>query len=227
VSAWAILQHVPFEGPGLIAEVAADLGLDVRVRRMDLGHPLPDVEELSGLIVLGGPMGALDDAAHPHLASERQLLAESLARDLPVLGVCLGAQLIAAALGASVYRGPAPEIGLGTAKLTPSGRRDPVLGPAGPILRVLHWHGDTFTLPGGAQHLAYTDTYAHQAFRVGRAYGLQFHVETNRELLDGFAPHLPAGVILDRRHAALVERSGRQILQRFFASASTPWGSST
>ena len=217
---WAVVQHVEFERPGLIGEVAAERGVALDVYRMDLDHPLPSAEQLAGLVVMGGPMGALDDADHPHLAGERALHGAAGARGRPVLGASLGAQLLAAALGASISRGDVPEIGLGHVTLTADGRHDPVLGGAGPQPPVLHWHGDTFTLPAGATHLASTPAYANQAFRVGRrAYGLQFHVEIDAALLDGFAPHLPPDVHLDRRHAADVERVGRHALHRFFALA--------
>jgi GMP synthase (glutamine-hydrolysing) len=220
VSRWALVQHVAFEGPGTIGAVAAEHGIALDVRRMDLGHPLPSVEQLDGLVVMGGPMNAFDDADHPHLAAERALLGAAVGRGLPVLGVCLGAQLLAAALGASVLRGDAPEIGLGEVALTAEGERDPVLGGNGARLPVLHWHGDTFTLPDGATLLASSAAYAHQAFRVGRrAYGLQFHLEVDAPLLDGFVPHLPPEVSLDRGRAAAVERAGREALRRFFTRA--------
>ena len=99
MSRWALVQHVAFEGPGTIGAVAAEHDIALDVRRMDLGHPLPSVEQLDGLVVMGGPMNALDDADHPHLAAERALLGAAVGRGLPVLGVCLGAQLLAAALG--------------------------------------------------------------------------------------------------------------------------------
>lgn len=210
-----VVQHVDFEGPGLIGAVLSARGADLRVVRTDEGDPLPAVGELDVLVVMGGPMGAHDDSAYPHLAGERELLAAAVAAGLPVLGVCLGAQLLAAALGGTVSRGRAPEVGLGTVGLTDAGRADPVLGPAGRHLRVLHWHTDTFTLPAGAVRLAGSPAHPNQGFRVGSAYGLQFHVEVDSPALDALAPHLPAGVELDRRHAALVTRAGRQVLTRW------------
>ncbi len=161
-------------------------------------------------------MGAYDDAAHPHLAAERQLLAESVERGMPVLGVCLGAQLLAAAMGAEVTRGAHPEIGVGSVRLTPEGRRDPVLGPAGKDLPVLHWHEDTFTLPASAVLLAQSQSYL-QAFRTGRAYGLQFHLELGPAQGPDLRAHLPSGTHVGQRLLELIEASGAAVLDRFFA----------
>jgi GMP synthase (glutamine-hydrolysing) len=220
---WAVLQHVPFEGPGLITEVAAAHGLDLVVHRLDRGEPLPVAGEVAGLVVMGGPMGAHDDADHPWLAAERDLLATAVGRGVPVLGVCLGAQLLAAALGARVVPGPAPEIGLGTVTLTDDGLADPVLGPAGPDLPVLHWHGDTFDLPDGAVLLASSDRYRHQAFRLGtRAYGLQFHVEIGTAEAEGLRPHLPAGADLPVAGVGEVGTAGRAVLHRLLTRLTDP-----
>jgi GMP synthase (glutamine-hydrolysing) len=221
---WVLLQHVAFEGPGLIAAAAGQAGVSLDVRRLDLGNAVPgpdEIEQVGGLVVMGGPMGAHDDVAHPQLAAERLLLREALAAGTPVLGVCLGAQLLAAAAGADVFVGNAgPEIGLGAVDLTADGRRDPVLGPGGRALPVLHWHSDTFTLPDGATLLASTGRYRHQAFRLGaRAYGLQFHVEIDDASAAAMEPHLPDGVVLDRRDLGLVQRTGAGVLARFFAAA--------
>jgi len=160
-------------------------------------------------------MGAFDDLDHPHLPAERELIAECTSRGTPVLGVCLGAQLLAASLGGHVYRGPAPEIGLGTVQLTEDGRRDRVLGPAGPELAVLHWHQDTFELPDGATLLATNTQYRHQAFRVGTAYGLQFHVEIDDTALEQAAPHLPPGIVIEPRAAAAVADRGQHVVHRW------------
>lgn len=216
---WIILQHVPWEGPGLIASEARARGLALEVRRMDLGEAVPRVDEIAGLVVMGGPMGLRDTSLYPCLAAEQQLLRAAVQQDLPVLGICLGAQLLAAALGARVYRGPAPEIGCGEVTLTDEGCRDAVLGGAGATLPVIHWHDDTFELPPGATHLARSPVCANQAFRVGRgAYAFQFHVEVDRPLADAWTMRLPQGIVLPEDRRAEVERTGRRIIRRYFAA---------
>jgi GMP synthase (glutamine-hydrolysing) len=218
-----VVQHVPFEGPAMIEPALRTAGADVHVVRADLGQQLPDAGDVDVFVVMGGPMGALDDTEHPHLADERALLRACVEADVPVLGVCLGAQLLAAALGARVFTGPAPEIGLGTVTLTEAGAADPVLGAgassetATAPVPVLHWHGDTFDLPVDAQLLAWSRAYAHQAFRVERAYGLQFHVEMDTAAFVAVTPHLP-GVDLDATACAEVEVAGRRVLSAWAAT---------
>jgi GMP synthase (glutamine-hydrolysing) len=127
-------------------------------------------------------MGATDDAELPWLAAEKRLIGEAVRAGVPFWGVCLGVQLLAASLGARVYRGPAPEVGLLPVTLTPAARADPVFAAAPDDLVTLQWHGDTFDLPRGAVRLAGSPAYPNQAFRVGRAYGVQFHLEVSGEM---------------------------------------------
>jgi GMP synthase-like glutamine amidotransferase len=187
------------------------------VRRIHDGDLLPATARgLDGLVVLGGFMGVHDEEEHPWLAAERELLADALNHGLPVLGVCLGAQQLAAALGAEVRRGPEPEIGLGDVELTAEGLADPVLGPLGARPPVLHWHEDAFDVPPGASRLASSEAYPNQAFRAGElVYGLQFHLELDRSLADAVRPHLPASVHLEEPGRARVEQAGRDALGRF------------
>jgi GMP synthase-like glutamine amidotransferase len=214
---WAIIRHVPYEGPGLIETVGREMGLSFALHCMDRGDRLPDAGSIAGLVVMGGPMGANDEASHPFLAGEKTLIAEAVRAGLPVLGVCLGSQLMASALGAVVRTGPRPEIGQGEVQLTEAGLADPVLGPEGASVRVFHWHGDTFDLPGGSTHLARSALYPHQAFRAGaRAYALQVHVEVDEILARSWARRLPAGVGID---ASQTETAGRRIITRFFRAA--------
>jgi GMP synthase-like glutamine amidotransferase len=222
---WAVIQHVSYEGPGLIAEALHDAGRTFDVVRADLDHTCPTLGELGGLVVMGGPMGVHDEGDHPWLSDERDLLASAVEAGLPVLGVCLGAQQLAMALGAEVTTGPAPEIGTGSVELTRAGRLDPVFGPeygglASSSIACVHWHQDTFAVPDGATHLAATPRYPNQAFRAGdRAYGLQFHVEVDRSLARSWASLLLDGVTFEPRRLSEAETVGRRILRRFVSVA--------
>jgi GMP synthase-like glutamine amidotransferase len=167
---------------------------------------------------MGGPMGVHDDL--PWLESERVLLRAAVDAGLPVLGVCLGAQQLAAALGAEVGTGPEPECGVGEVHLTPAALSDRVFGAAPTPLPCVHWHRDTFSLPEGAVRLAGNQAYENQAFRVGaRAYGLQFHVEVTGSLVAHWGPHLPPGVFVRAADVAHVSREGEGIVRWFVALA--------
>lgn len=225
---WVILQHVAHEGPGLIADELLRADQRVRVVRLDRGDPLPGSGSITGLVVMGGPMGVNDDADHPWLPVERELMAASVDDGKPVLGVCLGAQQLAMALGAEVTTGVGPEIGTGRVELTAHGRLDPVFGPeygglSTTTVPCVHWHQDTFSLPDGAVHLAASRPFPHQAFRWGdRAYGLQFHIEVDRTLAVAWQEHLPAGITFDPSMLAEAESVGRRLLRRFVQRALAP-----
>ena len=194
-----ILTHAAWEQPALL-DVALELGLnnhDVEVHRLsvvsEVRPTLPRVEELAGLIVMGGPQDANDDVRHPGLPSERRILAEATERDIPVIGVCLGMQLLALALGAKIHLQNGAEIGLASVDYTTAATRDPVLGPIanaktefGQSAPVLHWHYDAVELPPGATLLASSDRTPVQAFRLGSALGTQFHPEADEILLDSW-----------------------------------------
>jgi GMP synthase (glutamine-hydrolysing) len=221
---WFVLQHVAFEGPGAIGDVLCRSGHSQRVVRIDQGEPVPSAESvggMAGLVVMGGPM-SVNDEELAWLHDERRLLRAAVDAGLPVLGICLGAQQLAAALGGVVAPGPEPEIGVGEVHLGPAALHDPVLGPAGSPLACMHWHGDTFTLPDGAVLLASNDAYPHQAFRFGeRAYGFQFHIEVTANLIGHWRPHLPPGVIIRAPDIAHIGRAGEGVLQRFVALATS------
>jgi len=219
---WVAIQHVSYEDPGLIAQCALRRGIELQLCHPYRGEPLPSWEEIDGLVVMGGPMGVSDTSEHPYLTHETELIAAMVHAGQPVLGVCLGAQLLAHSLGAKVYRGEQAEIGFGSVSLTPAGRNDPVLGSFGAeILPVVHWHQDTFDLPDDALWLARSALYPHQAFRVGEcAYAFQFHVEVNRELADAWSELWPAET-LDEPSVTELERAGCVALDAFFGLADT------
>ena len=186
-SSLLVLQHIACEPPAAFEDELRSRGLDVTRVELDEGEALPDWREFPAIVVMGGPMGAYDDAEHAWLAGEKRLLREAVEADVPVWGVCLGAQLLASALGARVYRGEQPEVGLLPVHLTPEAADDPVFGDAPGSFPTLQWHGDSFDLPDGATLLASSPAYPHQAFRVGRSYGLQFHIEVPLELATEWA----------------------------------------
>jgi GMP synthase (glutamine-hydrolysing) len=182
-----VVQHLAGEGPGLIADVAAAMGLEIVLHPVFEGAPLPEaIAADAGLVVMGGSMGVGDigDPRWPFLEPEVELLKKSIDAGRPVLGVCLGAQLMAHALGASVAPlmiGDPPvrcrEVGWGPVMFLAPAKAEPVLAGMNESEVVLHWHGDTFELPEGAVRLASTLACENQMFRFGNAFGVQFHVE--------------------------------------------------
>ncbi len=181
-----VCQHVAFEILGTLDPLLKSYG--VRVKYVNFGrHPeaRPGLDGYHGLVVLGGPMSAYDDESHPHLVTEVGLIRSAIECDIPVLGICLGAQLVARALGADVRPNPEKEIGWYDLRLLEAGRRDPLFAHFDGTERVFQWHGDTFDLPDGAVQLASSPTCAKQAFRYGRSvYALQFHLEVNERLIE-------------------------------------------
>ncbi|MHB0866030.1 MAG: type 1 glutamine amidotransferase [Thermoleophilia bacterium] len=221
------IQHIGCEPLGLFEAEATGLAEFAYVRSF-LGEWLPDsLDGFDGIIVLGGPMAVYESDAYGYLKSELELLKLAVAADFPLLGVCLGAQLIADAAGGRVYAGPKREIGWSEVVLTEAGRSDAVFQGLPDTIPVFQLHGDTFELPAGAVRLAGNDIYDNQAFRVGkRVYGLQFHVEVSEDLVRGWTGEYcdymtgagaSPGDVLDNLH----DRSERlrpiaaQVIRRF------------
>ncbi len=182
-----VLQHIACEPPGAYEDELLSWGLELRRVMVGDGEPLPDWREFCGIIVMGGPMGACDDDRLPWLVAEKHLIAEAVRSGAPYWGVCLGAQLLAASLGARVYTGPRPEVGVLAVEVTDAAAADPVLSAAPREFLALQWHQDTFELPAGATALARSSAYEQQAFRFGSAYALQFHLEVDVALAQEWA----------------------------------------
>jgi GMP synthase (glutamine-hydrolysing) len=177
-----VLQHAGCEPPAVYEDVLDERAIPLHRVLLDEGAPLPDWRGYDAIVVMGGAMGAYEDATYPWLTPEKRLIGEAARAGTPYWGVCLGAQLLAASLGARVAPGPHPELGVLTVELTAEAARDPVFRAAPERFMTLQWHGDTYELPDGARRLARSERYEQQAFSFERAYGLQFHLEVTSEL---------------------------------------------
>lgn len=226
------VSHVAFEDLGSFGPVLADLGY--RISRVEAGFD--DLREVDALqpdlmVLLGGPIGVYEDGAYPWIRDELALAERRLAADRPLLGLCLGSQMMVRALGARVYPGSGKEIGWAPVTLTDAGRQSCAAHLAPELTSVLHWHGDTFDLPRGGLRLASTRQYENQAFSYGRAaLAFQFHPEASARSLERWfighageiagtpgisVPQLRADT---QRHAAALERQGALCLRQWLAS---------
>ncbi len=181
-----VFQHVAAEPLGTLDPLIRRRGHRIRFVNFEREpDAAPSIDRYKGLIVLGGPMNVDQQGQFPHLKTELRVIEQALAQKKPVLGICLGAQLLAHALGAGVGRNPVPEIGWYQLNTTPSGDSDNVVGELAPGARVFQWHSCRFDIPDGAVHLAATDSCEPQAFRYAdSAYGFQFHLEMDRPLIE-------------------------------------------
>jgi GMP synthase (glutamine-hydrolysing) len=211
-----VLQHIRCEPPGIFSDVLTDRGMAIETIEVDEGGELPGWREVDLVLAMGGPMGVHDEAEHPWLAPEKRWIAAAVRSGVPYLGVCLGAQLLAASLGAPVHTGKIPEVGVLPVAVAAAARGDPVLGVLGDEFPALQWHGDTFGIPAGAVRLAGSRAYPNQAFRFGEtAYAVQFHVEVTDQMLAEWG-QVPA---YRESARAVLGTSGFEILAAEFAAA--------
>ncbi|MDO8527950.1 MAG: gamma-glutamyl-gamma-aminobutyrate hydrolase family protein [Deltaproteobacteria bacterium] len=180
-----VCQHVAHEILGTLNPLFKSHGFRIKYTNFNRDpEAKPDLDGYHGLLILGGPMNVDETEKHPHLVHEVELIQKAIESGLPVLGICLGAQLIAKALGSKVTRHHTKEIGWYDLHLTDAGRGDPVLKNFSSTEKMFQWHGDTFDLPKGAIHLASSEICKHQAFRYGdNVYGLQFHMEVDEPMI--------------------------------------------
>jgi GMP synthase-like glutamine amidotransferase len=216
-----ILQHHPDEGPGTLGEYLTGRGAKLAVVQAWDGQEVPaEPGDWAGIISMGGPLNVYEEAEHPWLAPEGALLAKAARAKLPLLGVCLGAQLIAKALGAQVARSPEPEEGWHQLRLTPEAEGDALFAGLEPAFPVVQLHGDMFQVPAGGRLLATGEPCPHQAFVWGRAYGLQFHLEVTPAMLEAWFPEPgPGRRALEEwdRHAPAMEAAARRMYDNFWS----------
>lgn len=215
-----IVKNVETEGPGTIEDYLRNVRTPFRTVELGKGEIPPPLDSYDTLIILGGPMGVYEMDTHPHLMTGSRLIREAINRDMRILGICLGAQLLAHCLGADVYRGPEREIGWYHIELTGEGLKDPLMrklaihptvGDFWRKFRVFHWHGDTFDLPPDALLLARSARYQHQAFRYGkRIYGFQFHIEVTSEMIEQWCEGMPEmNSVREQTKSVFAEFEGR------------------
>jgi GMP synthase (glutamine-hydrolysing) len=181
-----VIQHESYEALGTWGPILKGMGKRIRFVNFERApEAQPSLEGYDGIILLGGYMGVYEADRYRHLRFELKLIEEALAKELPVLGICLGAQILASVLGATVRPHTEREMGWYDIQLTEGGLADPVIGHFQPSEKVFQSHGDTFDIPKSAEHLASSALCHAQAFRYGsNAYGLQFHLEVNRAIID-------------------------------------------
>jgi GMP synthase (glutamine-hydrolysing) len=226
-----VLQHIECEPPGAYGDVLRDRGADVVTVELDSGGQLPDWREFDHIIAMGGPMSVNDDDKLPWLAGEKQLVSAAAHAGKAFWGICLGAQLLAASLGARVYPGPRQEIGMLPVRLTPDARDDALFRELPEEMVAFQWHGETFDVPPGGVLLAGSDLFPNQVFRWGsRAYAIQFHMEVSPDLArswgavpeyrDGLEKSLGPGALdrvvgeLEDQGTAMVD-VGRKLFERW------------
>jgi GMP synthase-like glutamine amidotransferase len=185
-------QHVPFEGLGCIEEWTVQNGHQLSVTRFFEDGKLPSLSDIDWLIIMGGPMEIYDDKVYPWLPAEKQFIKDAIARNKVVLGICLGAQLLADALGAKVKAGKHKEIGWFPIRKTEAGKKSALFDVVPGQATVFHWHGDQFDIPGGCFRLAESEACQNQALQFNdRVLGLQFHFEATEASIRGMIKNIP------------------------------------
>lgn len=181
-----VLQHVPFEDEAHIGAWAERNGFPVTRTAFHNNDPLPALDDIGLLVVMGGPMGVYDEKECPWLVDEKHFIGKAVSSGKKIIGICLGAQLVAAVLGARVYRNAHREIGWFPVRATAGSGDGSCASMFPPEFTAFHWHGDTFDIPAGSAHLAASDACPAQAFSHGdRVYGFQFHLETTARSIAG------------------------------------------
>ncbi len=180
-----VLQHIDCETPGILEEILKARGFSLSVIHSNRNQPVPlKMGEAAGLVVMGGPMGVYEEEQYPFIRHEIRLIQDAIKNQKPVLGICLGSQLLAASLGARVYKGKKKEIGWLPVRLIGEGQKDPLWKGHSETFVPLHWHGDIFDLPQDAVPLASSELTRHQAFRYGKnTYGFLFHLEVTEPMV--------------------------------------------
>lgn len=179
-----IIKHIDIEGPGFIETFLKQAKIPYQILNLQRDEHFPNMDELSHIVILGGPMSVYEEDRYPFLKYEDLFIKEAIQRGKRILGICLGAQLIAKALGAKVFKAPEKEIGWYRVSLTEDGLKDPLFSDLPQEFSVFQWHGDTFEIPAGAKLIATSLPVTNQALRYGRdVYGLQFHLEVTEQMI--------------------------------------------
>ena len=191
-----VLQHADPEHPGLILEALRDVGAQVKTIRTDLAQPAPpSLDAYAGLIIMGGPQSVYEEDKYPYLRAEKQLAREAIDNNIPLLGVCLGSQVIADVLGSGVHPGPAPELGWKPVKRAPEAANNPILSALPETFTPLHWHGDIYDLPKGATPIGSSEMTATQGFSYNQnVYALLFHLEMTHQQINMMVAQFPDDV---------------------------------
>jgi GMP synthase-like glutamine amidotransferase len=229
-----VLQHIACEPPGVYEDVLREREASLHRVELDEGEPIPDWRRFDAIVAMGGPMSANDENELPWLVDEKRTIGDAVRAGTPFWGACLGVQLLAASLGARVYAGPRPEVGVMPVTLTAEAIADPVFASLPGELLSLQWHGDTFDLPEGAVRLATSPAYPNQAFRYGDgAYGVQFHLEVSAAMAREWADvpeyeeyaervlgpgSLPGLISAMEKQAESIRDSGRLLFERWLDS---------